>query len=262
MFVKSDDAQIYYDVLGEGPDVVLLHAFPLNSYLWRSVAEQMAQRYRVTLIDLRAHGRSSTGEGPATMSRHVTDIVRVCKEVGIQRAYFGGVSIGGYILFELWRQHSEKVAALALCNTRATPDTAEGKATRLKSAEEVLQKGPEQFCEGMLARLVGETTRRNRQDIVESVLAMMSTATAKGIAAAQRGMAERPDSVPTLSTINVPTLIIAGEEDTLTPVSDAQHMQSLIRGSSLQVIPAAGHLAVHEKAQDAIRILRGFLDRL
>ena len=262
MYVKSDDAQIYYDVLGKGQDVVLLHAFPLNSDLWKPVADHLALRYRVTMLDLRGHGRSETGDGDATMTRHVNDVVRVCKEVGIGRAYVAGVSIGGYILFELWRQHPEKVAALALCNTRATSDTPEGKATRLKSAEDVLQRGPEPFCESMVPKLLGESTLRNRQDLVAAVRQMMRSATAKGIAAVQRGMAERPDSVPTLTTINVPTLIIAGDEDTLTPLPDAQQMHAHIKGSTIQVIPQAGHLSVHEKAQDAVRILRGFFDRL
>lgn len=262
MYVKSDDAQIYYDVLGKGKDVVLLHGFPLNSDLWKPVADQLALRYRVTLIDLRAHGRSETGEGIATMARHAHDVLRVCKEADIGRAYFCGLSIGGYILFELWRQQRDKFAAMILCNTKAGPDTAEGKANRYKSADEVLDRGPEGFIDSLIPKLLGETTRRNRIDIVDGVRKMMLKSTAKGIAAVQRGMAERPDSVPTLATINVPTLIVTGDEDSFAPLPEAQLLESHIKGSKLQVIPQAGHLSVYEKTQDATRILRGFLDSL
>jgi 3-oxoadipate enol-lactonase len=262
MFVKSNDAQIYYDVLGAGKDVVLLHAFPLSSDLWKPVADQLALRYRVTLIDLRGHGRSETGNGVATMAKHAEDVIRVCKQAEIGRACFAGVSIGGYVLFELWRQHREKVAGLALCDTKAGPDSPEARSARMKSADDIMERGAAQFLDSLIPKVLGESTRRNRQDIVQSIRKMMDNSPVQGIAAAQRGMAERPDSTPTLSTINSPTQILCGDEDTATPLAESQFMQSHIKGSRLQVIPQAGHLSVYEKTQDAVRILRGFFDRL
>lgn len=258
--VRSADAEISYDVLGSGPDLVLLHPFPAHRGIWRPVAEHLATHYRVVLPDLRGHGESTPGEGAATMAKHAADVARVCDDAGVGRAIFGGESIGGYILFEFWRRFGERVAALILCNTRAGADSAEARAARLRSADDVLQHGVESFIDANLPRLLGESTRSNRPDLVAAARAMMMQMTPAGIAAVQRGMAERPDSTATLATIRVPTLIIGGDEDQATPVAEAELMHSAIAGSSLRVIPRAGHYAVFEKQDDAARLLRQFLD--
>lgn len=247
--------------MGQGPDVVLLHPFPATHKFWLPFAERLSQRYRLILPDLRGHGASTPGSGPATMQKHAADIAAVCRDAGVARAAFCGVSIGGYILFEFWRSYRPQVRALVLCNTKATADTPEARSTRLQAAEDVTQKGPDAFLDSLLPKLVGESTRRNRPDVAAHLRRMIQQQAA-GIAAVQRGMAERPDSLPTLSTINVPALIVAGDEDTLTPLADSQLMHQKLSGSALQVIPQAGHYAVHEKADDAHRIIRGFLDGL
>ena len=262
MIVRSDDAEIFYDVLGEGPAVVLLHAFPVNHRLWQPVAERLASRYRVVLMDLRGHGNSSVGEGPATMGKHASDVARVCDAAGVGKAAFAGVSIGGYVLFEFWRRWRERVNALLLADTRATPDNDQARAGRLQAAEEVEKAGPDAFLDGLAPKLVGSTTRTNRPDLVAAVRAMMATVSVAGIAAVQRGMAARPDSVLTLRTIDVPTLLLFGDEDNLSPLAEAELMQRHIVGSRLQVVPRAGHLAVFEQSDAAHEIVRRFLDSL
>ncbi len=262
MNVRSNDAEIAFETIGDGPPVVLLHPFPAHHEIWAPVAAELAPRYRVVMPDLRGHGDSGVGDGPATMEKHAADVVRVCEAAGVGRAAFAGISIGGYILFELWRRARERVAALILCDTRAQADTPEGRANRLKAAEDVLKDGPAGFVEAQIPKLLGESTRRNRPDLVDRARTMMMRASAAGIAAVQRGMAERPDSTPTLATIDVPTLILAGDEDVLTPVKDAEAMRAAIRGSRLEVIPQAGHYSVFERADVAARDIRGFLDSL
>jgi 3-oxoadipate enol-lactonase len=259
MHVRSADADIAYEVLGRGPDLVLLHPFPANHGIWMPVAARLADRFRIILPDLRGHGDSTSGDGPATMEKHAADLARVCDDAGVGSAIFGGESIGGYILFEFWRRHRDRVSGLILCNTRAAGDTAEARTTRLRAADEVLEHGIEPFLEATIPRLLGETTRRNRPDLVAAARAMMLRMTPQGIAAVQRGMAERPDSTATLATIGVPTLILAGEEDQATPLADAQLMHREIPGSQLRVIPRAGHYAVFERSDDASAILRPFL---
>jgi len=262
MRLSRGDTEIFYHLQGEGPPVVLLHPFPANHNFWLPATQALTGRYRLVLPDLRGHGDSGVGEPPATMEKHAGDLAALCRELGVARAIFCGVSIGGYILMEFWRRHAGRVSALALCNTRAQADTPEGRAARLKSAEEVEQKGTAEFIENMLPKLLGQTTRANRPDLAEEARAMMAKMTPAGVAATQRGMAQRPDSFPTLKTVNVPTLIVAGEEDTLTPIADAEKMQQAIPGSRLQVIPRAGHFAAFEQAEAAGKLLRGFLDGL
>jgi 3-oxoadipate enol-lactonase len=262
MRIRSGDTEIVYEVLGSGPPLVLLHPFPANHQLWMPAAEVLARQYRVVLPDLRGHGESGAGEGPATMAKHAGDVLRVCQDAGIGPAVFAGISIGGYVLFEFWRQQRERVAALVLCDTRPQADTDDGRANRLKSADDVEQRGSEAFLESMIPKLIGETTRRNRPDLVEAAHKMMRKMKPQAIAAVLRGMAQRPDSVPTLATINVPTLVVVGDEDGLTPPADAELMHSQIAGSRLRRIPKAGHYAPFEQPEAVLEVMREFLSAL
>jgi pimeloyl-ACP methyl ester carboxylesterase len=260
--VKSGDAEIVYRVLGEGPPVVLLHPFPANHEFWLPVGESLASCYRVILPDLRGHGDSGLGEGPATMEKHAGDIARVMDDADIGRAPLVGVSIGGYALFEFWRRNRGRAAALVLCNTKAPADSAEARAARLQAARDVLERGTEQFFESMIPRLLAKTTRETRPDLVEGVVRMMRKMSPEDVAQVQRGMAERLDSMDTLKTINVPTLLVTGDEDILTGVNEAELTRQHISGSQLRVIPKAGHYSPWEQPEEAGKLLRQFLERL
>jgi len=258
--IVSDDAEIFYKVTGSGPSVVLLHPFPANHEFWLPVAEFLASRYRLIMPDLRGHGESSIGEGPATMHKHARDVARVMDDAGADHAPFVAVSIGGYLIFEFWRRFRDRVTALALCNTKAQADPPEARANRLQSADDVIQRGTEPFFESMLPKLLGETTRRSRPDLAEGALRMMRKMSAEDVAGVQRGMAERQDSVPTLKTINVPTFIITGDEDILTGVAEAELMKRNIPGSEMRVVAKAGHFSPWEQPEEVGRLLRQFLD--
>src|SRR3984957_2536244 len=165
--VKSGDAEIVYWTMGDGSPVVLLHPFPVHHEFWLPVAGMLATRYRLILPDLRGHGDSGVGEGPATMEKHAADLARVMDDADVGRAPLVGVSIGGYLLFEFWRRHRGRVAALGFCNTKAQADSAEALAGRLKAANDVLDRGAEPFFESMIPRLLGKSTRETRPDLVE-----------------------------------------------------------------------------------------------
>ena len=257
--IRSSDAQLYYEVAGDGPSVVLLHPFPLNHTFWAPIAGQLSSRYRLIIPDLRAHGASELGDGPATMQKLADDLALICREERAGKAIFVGVSIGGYLLFEFWRRYREQVAALVLANTRAGAETPESKSARLQAADRVLREGTSGFIEEMLSRLLSQATRTNRPDLVEALRKMMQAMSPGDVAGVQRGMAERPDSVATLATIHVPTLIIAGEEDSV-PLSEFELMRQHIAGSELRVIAGAGHYAAREKPEEFAALLRGFLD--
>ncbi len=260
--IKSDDAEIVYWTLGDGPPIILLHPFPANHDFWIPVAETLATRYRVILPDLRGHGQSTVGEGPAAMPKHAADITRVMDDADIGRAPLIGVSIGGYILFEFWRRSRSRVAALGLCNTKAPADGPEARAGRLQAANDVLERGTEPFLESMVQKVFAKTTRETHPDLVDGALRMMRQMSPEDIAQVQRGMADRPDSVDTLKTINVPTLLVTGDEDTLTGVNEAELMRQHINGSQLRIIPKAGHYSPWEQPQEAAQLMRQFLDSL
>jgi len=258
--VKSGDAEIAYWVLGDGPAVVLLHPFPVNHEFWFPIAGVLAARYRLLLPDLRGHGASAVGEGAATMERHASDIARVMDDAEVGRAAMVGVSIGGYALFEFWRRYRGRVASLVLCNTKASADGAEARAGRLAAANDVIERGTETFFQGMVLKVLGRSTRESRPDLVEGALRMMRVASAQGVAQVQRGMADRADSVNTLKTIDVPTLLITGDEDLMTGVNEAEAMRRHIAGSRMAVIGKAGHYSPWERPEEVGRVLRQFLD--
>jgi 3-oxoadipate enol-lactonase len=259
--IKSDDAEIAYEVLGSGSPLVLLHPFPVHHEFWLPAAQALTSRFQLILPDLRGHGDSEAGEGPATMQKHAADLVRILDHLEIGRVPLVGVSIGGYVLFEFWRRHRERVGALALCNTKAPADSPEAKATRLRAAADVLERGTEPFFESMVPKLISKTTRESRPDLVDGALRMMRKMSAGNVAQVQRGMAERPDSVPDLKTINVPTLLVTGDDDILTGPAEAELMQRNISGSELKIIRHAGHYSPWEQAAEVGKILRQFFDK-
>jgi 3-oxoadipate enol-lactonase len=258
--ITSGDAEIFYEVLGSGPPVVLLHPFPANHDLWKPAAQAVISRYRVILPDLRGHGESGIGEGPATMEKHAADLARILDHEEVGRAPFVGVSIGGYVLFEFWRKYRARVEALVLCNTKAQADTPEARAARLQAATDVTERGTEPYFESMLPKLLGSTTYSARPDLVEGALRMMRKMSPEDVAMVQRGMAQRQDSVETLKTINVPTMVVTGDEDILTGKAEAEFMRQHIPGSQLKVVAKAGHYSPWEQPEEVGKLLRQFLD--
>lgn len=258
--LRSDDAEIVYEIQGDGPPVILLHPFPCHHEFWNPIAPALNSRYRLITPDLRGHGDSEIGEGPALVSKHAQDVARVMDGAGIGKAVFIVCSIGGYIWFEFWRRFRERVRALALCNTRPQADTVEARSNRLKAAADVLEQGTEPFLESMIPKLMGRTTVGTRPDLVEGARRMMRKMSPQDISLVQRGMAERPDSVGDLKTISVPTLIVMGEEDVLSTAADGELMRQSIADSRLKMIPKAGHYAPWEQPELVGKILRQFLD--
>ena len=262
MYIRSDDIQLYYEKLGAGFPVVLLHPFPVHHEFWKPITARLSSRYQLLLPDLRAHGLSDVGNGTATMAKHAEDLKHLLDAEQLVRAVFVGVSIGGYILFEFWRKHRGRVQALVLSSTRAEADTEQGRANRLKSIEDSRLHGTAPFLDAQMQVLIGESTRRNHPEIAAQARRMMEKMTVSGLVALQLGMAERPDSVADLRDIDVETLVIAGEEDTLTPLANAQVIQQHIGAARLSVIPKGGHYAAFENPTEFARVLRQFLDGL
>jgi 3-oxoadipate enol-lactonase len=261
MILRSDDVDLYYEIRGEGPDVVMLHPYPSDHSYWLLAAQYLESRFRLVLPDLRGLGRSGVGDGATTMPVLAEDLLRLCDVLKIGRAAFVGCSVGGYVLFELWRRNRERVKALVLMDTRAGVETDEGRAGRLKNAEDVLLKGPEWAIEQMLPKLLAPVTMSSRLDVVAGATATMRQAGAVGLSAMQRGMAVRADNSVTLAQIDVPTLVLGGEEDVPSPVSELERMARGIRGAELKIVSGAGHFAAFEQPEEVGRLMREFLER-
>ena len=237
----SHGATRYLDA-GQGWPVVLLHAFPLSADMWRAQLSAAPEGYRLIAPDLRGFG--APGSQPAhTMDEMASGVAELLDALHIERAVLGGLSMGGYVMFALLRQQPGRFNALVLADTRATADNDSGRAARTKMLETVRTNGVRAVADEMLPKLLGETSRRERPHLLQEVRALIEPNTVDGVAGAIEALRSRPDSTGTLASIDIPTLIICGEEDTLTPPADSRAMQTRIARSRVVILPRAGHLS-------------------
>ncbi|MFY1831678.1 alpha/beta fold hydrolase [Myxococcus fulvus] len=257
--VTVDGRPLHYRDVGQGPAVVLLHAFPLNGESFDAQVKALSGRYRFILPDTRGFGGSGLGEGPTLMSLIAQDTLALLDALDIDRAVVGGVSLGGYAAMALLREDAGRVAGLVLMDTQCTADDDAGKARREASAKEALEKGVEPVIQALLPKLVGSGADSPVGRVVE---AQMRAASPQAIAAAQRGMALRPDSKDILARYAGPALIVVGENDAITPPEKAKQMADLVTGARLEVIPGAAHLANQEQPERVNAVLDAFLASL
>ena len=246
MIALRPGIDIGYDDVGTGLPVVFLHGFPHNRTLWAPQLGGLMSRARCIAPDLRGFGESQIS-GPYSMGRYADDVIAMLDALQIERAVIAGLSMGGYIAFEIWRRHRERVRALVLADTRSGADTDEAKAKRRAMIALARAKGSGAVADAQIGSMVGKTTRERHPDIADAIHRMLTVAPVEGVVGALEAMIERPDSTPTLATIDVPTLIIVGDEDALTPPQEARAMHGLIAGSRLEILEGAGHVSNVER---------------
>ena len=243
--------------------LVLLHGFPLSREMWASQISEIGKYYRVIAPDLRGHGESSAPEGVYTMNEMADDVIELLDRLQIkQPVIVGGLSMGGYVALSLVLRYPERVCGLILIDTRAAADTPEAAQVREETARIVLHEGSSRsVLETLVPRLFGKTTREKQPDRIEPMLSVMERTTPQGIAGALRGMAVRPDLRGELPKIKVPTLVMVGEEDVISPPAEAREMASLLPSARLEVIPKAGHLTPYENPEAANAAILRFLEQ-
>lgn len=261
-FEAGGGIRLRYDVEGDGPAVLFLHAFPLGMWMWEEQVRALARTHRTVRFDMRGFGESDPGDGPLTMERSADDAVLLLDHLGLGRAMVVGCSMGGYVAFALARRHRDRLNGLVLADTRATPDTPEARAGRASLAEKTLAEGSAAVAAKFLPTLLGPTTQRERTPLVGRVEASILGNPPRGLANALLGLGARADSRPTLREIAVPTLVVCGAEDTVTPRSDSEALVAGIAGSRLAVLEGAGHLANLETPEAFNRSLTRFLGRI
>jgi 3-oxoadipate enol-lactonase len=256
--------QLAYADQGPGPAVVLLHGFPLSRAMWVEQLSGIGSIYRVIAPDLRGHGDSPAPEGVYTMDEMADDVIELVDTLHIDEPIvLGGLSMGGYVALSLVARYPERVRALMLMDTRAGADTPEAAQNREATARAVLDADKASpVVEAMLPRLFSKLTLEERPERVEPLRAVMERTTARGIAGALRGMAMRPDRSGDLARISVPTLVVVGQEDVITPPAEAKALADAIPNARLEVIPKAGHLAPYENHSVANHVILRFLNSL
>jgi pimeloyl-ACP methyl ester carboxylesterase len=247
---------LHFEMEGDGAPVVFLHGFPLSGRLWDETVQALRRDHRCIVPDLRGHGKSEVTPS-ADMGMYAEDVITVLDAVGESRPVaVVALSMGGYVAFEMARRYPERVRALALVDTRAGPDTPDGARSRRETAGRVLREGSGFVADDMekklFARGADPELRRQWREI-------MAATDPVGVAAALLAMAERPDSFPTLEQLEIPVLIVVGEEDAITPPDEARRMKRVYPSATLVIVPGAGHMTPVERPEEFVRILREFL---
>jgi len=256
--IHVDNVDIAYTEHGAGPAVVLLHGYPFNQTLWSGQVEALKNSYRVITPDLRGHGESTVG--PASMNRMAADVASLLDALGIERVVVGGLSMGGYVTLAFYRLFPQRVHSLILADTRAQADTEENKRIRAQQVETLLSHGMKPIVEAMLPKLLHPETVSKRPDILKQLREMMLQTKPEGAAAALQAMAAREDQTELLPHILVPTLILVGKDDPITPLQDSETMHQLIEGSRLVVIENASHVSNLERPAEFNSAVMTFLN--
>jgi 3-oxoadipate enol-lactonase len=240
--------------------LVLVHAFPLSNEMWKPQVEGLSENHRILTPNLPGFGGTAALLAPSidamadAVAKHL-DANGVTEPVAL-----GGLSMGGYIALAFARKYPTRLRALVLADTRSEPDDAAGKANRDKLIAFAREHSAPDVIEQMLPKVLSEETRTNRPDVVAEVRRIAGAQSTNGIIAALQALRDRPDYGSSLGTIAVPTLVIVGADDALTPPAMSQSLASRISGAKLLTIPGAGHLSNLEKPGEFTGAVRQFLD--
>ncbi len=245
---------------GSGPVLLLVHGYPLDHQMWRHQLDDLAADYRVIAPDLRGFGQSAVTPGVVTMERFANDLAALLDALEVREPItLCGLSMGGYIAWQFALKHRQRLAKLVLCDTKAAGDTAEAAKGRLENAQKVLAEGPQAIVDGMMAKLFAPQTSPQQPDIVKATREIVLSTKPEGIAAALRGMAEREDVSGRLAEFDLPTLVICGEHDAITPPEEMRMVAAGLPQATFALIPEAGHMAPLEQPAAVNRALRAFL---
>jgi 3-oxoadipate enol-lactonase len=254
---------VAYEEMGTGLPVVFLHAFPFDRAMWTpQLAPISAAGYRVLAPDFSEFGESSPGSDAFSIDRAADVIADFLEALKIKRAVVGGLSMGGYVSMAFARRHPAWLAGLILADTKAEPDDLAARENRDKAISAVRANGPAAFGESMLPKLLSEQTRATKPEVVARAREIATRQTEAAVTAALYALRDRPDATPGLASVVVPTLVIVGEHDAVTPPLAAGKIADAVKGSELQTIPGAGHLSNLENPEAFNKAVIAFLKKL
>jgi 3-oxoadipate enol-lactonase len=257
----QDGLEIAYDEAGSGIPLLLVHGWPHDRSLWAGQMSGLATSARCLAPDLRGFG-ASTVRGPYTIDQYADDLAAFLSTLGVSRAVVCGLSMGGYIAFSMLRRHPSLVRALVLADTRAAADSEASRENRMQLIALIQEEGMEELATRQLERMVGRSTLERQPLLIEVVRRMMASTPAEGAIGGQRAMAGRIDSTDVLATIEIPTLVVGGTEDLLTPPDELSALATSIAGSRLELLERCGHVCPLEHPAAFNHVLSEFLRTL
>jgi pimeloyl-ACP methyl ester carboxylesterase len=261
---SGDGYTMGFDDVGAGRDALLLvHGHPFDRSMWKpQVAALSRSAWRVVVPDLRGYGTSSVSAAPVTLDVFADDLAALLDHLGLDAVVIGGLSMGGQIVMEFCRRHSDRVRGVLLAATSPFADSEEAKSVRRETADRVIREGMDRYAHELLPKLLPAEFITSCPPTAEHVMSMMRSTDPVGAAAALRGRAERPDYTSTIAELTVPALVCVGSEDGFTGRTDAEAMTNAIQGSRLLWLEGVGHLPNLERPEEFNDALRQLLDRV
>lgn len=253
--MSSNDLKVHTQGNIGNPVLLFLHAFPFSGDMWKEQFNVFSEKYYCVAPDLPGFGSSDLPHHSVTFEHYVDSVLIYLKEAKIDKAIWCGLSMGGYLALRMFERAPEQCKGLILCDSKAGADSNEAKLKRYSSIQ-MLQRSRAEFIAAQWQALIGESSKNNislKMHFEELVAKVNDTGIISGLVA----LATRTDCTMNLSQIHVPTLIMVGEEDKVTPVSEAELMAKAISGSQLKIISKTGHLSNLENPQ----MFNDFLDK-
>jgi 3-oxoadipate enol-lactonase len=256
----DNEFSLGYEETGAGRPLVLLHAFPLARQMWRSQLASLCTEARIIAPDLRGFGESGPFTGIPCIEQLADDVEALLDRLAIMEPVaLGGLSMGGYVALAFARRHPQRLRALILADTRAEPDDETGKANRDKMIALAHERGSRAVIEQMLPKMLSEETQKERPQVKEDVIQMAASQSKEAIAAALVALRDRADARPSLSSIRVPTVVLVGAKDALTPPEMSHRLAAAIPGAQLKQVAGAAHLSNLEQPELFNEAVRQFL---
>jgi len=264
MYANINTNPLYFKEQGsrESMPVIFLHGFPFSHEMWKSQLELVGKDFRAIAYDLRGHGKSYVGEAQFTIEHHVDDLIGMLDYLEIPKVVIVGLSMGGYITLRALERNLDRFRAAVLCDTKSEGDTNEGKLKRFDGMKSVHANGSEAFAEGFTKAVFTAESFSTRPEGVALIKKTIASTPALSIAGTLLALAARTDTTPSLPSIKIPTLILVGEKDVITPPANSQLMHEKIAGSELHIIPAAAHMSNIENSSVFNQHLLTFLRRV
>ena len=254
-FVEVNGANIFYQSVGSGEPMVLLHGYPLSGALFVRVRDDLARRYRVITLDHRGYGMSMAPGVPDTIAVYAQDALDVMTAIGVEQAIIGGMSMGGPIVFEMYQRAPARFRGMMLIDTIAAPAPPAEAGLWRGVAEMIRQEGVDSLPAFLIKDMLSGDTRVNQPELVNFLSAVINQASMDAAIGGTEALSTRPDFRPLLPQIQVPTLVYVGVEDTIYPVTIAQMMAEAIPNSTLVTIPGAAHAAIFEAPERSVRAI-------
>lgn len=258
--VNVNNFDLSYDDVGEGlVPIVFLHGFPFDKTMWREQMDYLKATRRVIACDIRGFGKSTDEESHLSIDLFANDLILFIDKLELEKVIICGLSMGGFIALNAMIRFPSRFEALMLCDTQCIADSYEVKVKRYETIEEIKEYGVANFNEGFIKKVFHEDSITNKPELVEQLRTVVFSNSQHIICQGLLALAERSESCSFLDEITIPTLIICGREDVVTPLEESKYMNKNITGSVLHVINNAGHVSNLEEPAKFNKLLRDFL---